>query len=50
MTSRGLFPGATSKTGELSKSNSSSVEKALSYFTVDDLLKKELLFSSMIFY
>ena len=42
--SRGLFPGAPSKTGELSKTNSRSVEQALSYFTV------ELWFSAMIFH
>ena len=44
MASRGLFPGAPSKTGELSKTNSRSVEQALSYFTV------ELWFSAMIFH
>ena len=39
-----------SKTGELSKTNSRTAEQALSHFTVDDLLKQELLFSSTIFY
>ena len=29
--------GAPSKTGELSKTNSCSVEQAISYFTVNDL-------------
>ena len=48
--SRGLFPGVPSKAGELSKTNSRSVEQALSYFTVDDLLKQELWFSAMIFH
>ena len=38
VSSRGLFPGYPSKTGELSKTNSRSVEQTLSYFTVDDLL------------
>ena len=42
--SRGLFPGVPSKAGELSKTNSRSVEQALSYFTV------ELWFSAMIFH
>ena len=50
MASRGPFPGAPSKAGELSKTNSRSVEQALSYFTVDDLLKQELWFSAMIFH
>ena len=44
MASRGLFPGAPSKTGELSKTNSRSVEQALSYFTVESW------FSAMIFH
>ena len=44
MASRGLFPGAPSKAGELSKTNIRSVEQALSYFTV------ELWFSAMIFH
>ena len=44
-----FFPGAPSKTGELSKTNSRSVEHAISYFLANDLLKQELLFSSMIF-
>ena len=47
------FPGgcgAWSKTGELSKTNSCSVEQAISYFTVNGLLKQELLFSLMTFY
>ena len=40
MASRGLFPGASRKTGGLSKTESRSVKQALSYFTVDDLLKQ----------
>ena len=44
-----FFPGAPSKTGESSKTNSRSVEQAISYFPVNGLLKQELLFSSMIF-
>ena len=39
-----------SKTGELSKTNSRTAEQALRYFTVDDHLKQELLFSSTILY
>ena len=39
-----------STTGEFSKTNSCSVELAISYFTVNGLLKQELLFSSRIFY
>ena len=34
MASRGLFPGARSKIGELFKTNSCSLENAISYFTV----------------
>ena len=45
-----FFSGAPSKTDELSKTNSRSVEQAISYFTLNDLLKQELLFSSMLFY
>ena len=37
-------------TGELSKTNSCSVERAISYFTVNTLSKQESLFSSMTFY
>ena len=33
-----------STTGALSKTNSRTAEQALSHFTVDDLLKQELLF------
>ena len=47
------FPGgcgAWSKTGDLSKTNSCSVEQAISYFTVHGLLKQELLFSLMTFH
>ena len=44
-----IFPGAPSKTGELSKTNSCSVEEAISYFAVNGLLKQKLYFSSMIF-
>ena len=43
VSSRGLFPRDPSKTGELSKTNSRSVEQTLSYFTVDDLLVTFLL-------
>ena len=50
MASRVLFPGPPTKTGELSKAICRTVELALSYFTVDDLLYKQLLFSSMIFH
>ena len=50
MASWGLFPGALSKTRELSKTNSCSVEHVRNYLTVNGLLKKELFFSSMIFY
>ena len=50
MASYGLFPGASSKTDELSKTNCCSVEQAISYFTVNSLLKQESLFSSIIFY
>ena len=50
MSSRGLFPGAPSKAAELSKTNSRFVDQALSYFTVDDLLKQELWFSAMLFH
>ena len=32
-----FFRGAPSKTGELSKTNSCSIEQAISYFTVNDL-------------
>ena len=39
-----------SSTGELSKTNSCSVEQAISYFTVNTLSKQESLFSSMTFY
>ena len=47
----GLFPGALSKTGELSKTNSCSFEQAIIFFlTVNGILKQELLFSFMIFY
>ena len=45
-----FFSGSLSKTGELSKTNTRFVEQAISYFTVNDILKQELLFSSMIFY
>ena len=45
-----FFSVSPSKTGELSKTNSRTAEQALSHFTVDDLLKQELLFSSTIFY
>ena len=38
------FPGASSKTGELSKTNSCSVKQAISYFNVNTLSKQELLF------
>ena len=41
MASPGLFQGAPSNTGVLLKTNSFSVEQALSCFTVDDLLKQE---------
>ena len=44
MASWGLFPGAPSKTSELSKTNSSSVEQVLSYLTVNGLLKQEFFF------
>ena len=37
-------------TGELPKTNSCSVEQAISYFTVNTLSKQESLFSSMTFY
>ena len=46
----GLFPGAQSKTGKLLKTNSCSVEQAGSYFTVNGLLKQELLFWLMMFF
>ena len=46
----GLFPGALSKTGKLLKTNSCSVEQAGSYFTVNGLLKQELLFWLMMFF
>ena len=45
-----FFSVSASKTGELSKTNNRTAEQALSHFTVDDLLKQELLFSSTIFY
>ena len=45
-----FFSVSPSKTGELSKTNNRTAEQALSHFTVDDLLKQELLFSSTIFY
>ena len=44
MASWGLFPGAPSKTSELSKTNSCSVEQVLSYLTVNGLLKQEFFF------
>ena len=44
-----LEGGDPSKTGELSKTNSRSVEQTLSYFTVDDLLKHELSFLAIDF-
>ena len=47
--SRGLFPGIPSKINKLSKTNSCSVEQAISYFAVNGLLKQKLLYSSMIF-
>ena len=50
MASRGLFLGAPSKASALSKTNSRSVEQALSYFTVDNILKQELWFSAMRFH
>ena len=46
----GLFPGALSKTGKLLKTNSCSVEQAGGYFTVNSLLKQELLFWLMMFF
>ena len=46
----GLFPGALSKTGKLLKANSCSVEQAGSYFTVNGLLKQELLFLLVMFF
>ena len=49
MASWGLFPGAPSKTSELSKTNSCSVEQVLSYLTVNGLLKQEF-FLPMKFY
>ena len=49
--SRGFFPCLQVRLhGELSKTNNRTAEQALSHFTVDDLLKQELLFSSTIFY
>ena len=45
-----FFSVSPSKAGELSKTNNRTAEQALSHFTVDDLLKQELLFSSTIFY
>ena len=45
-----FFPGVPSKTGELSKTNSCSVEEAINYFAVNGLLKQEVFFSSMIFH
>ena len=45
-----FFSVSPSKSGALSKTNSRTAEQALSHFTVDDLLKQELLFSSTIFY
>ena len=47
---RSLFSGGTGKIDKLSETNSCSVEQAISYFTVNGLLKQKLLFSSMIFY
>ena len=47
---RVFFLGVLSKIGKLSKTNSCFVEQAISYFTVNSLLKLKLLFSSMIFY
>ena len=44
------FPGIPSKVNKLSKTNSCSVEQAISYFAVNGLLKQKLLYSSMIFY
>ena len=38
--SREFFPGAPSKIDELLKSNSCSVEQAVSYLTVNSLLKQ----------
>ena len=46
----GLFPGALSKTCKLLKTNSCSVEQAGSCFTVNGLLKQELLFWLMMFF
>ena len=43
-------PGIPSKINKLSKTNSCSVEQAVSYFAVNGLLKQKLLYSSMIFY
>ena len=45
-----FFPGIPSKFNKLSKTNSCSVEQAISYFAVNGLLKQKLLYSSMIFY
>ena len=39
----GLFLEAPSKIGELSKTNSCSVEQAVCYFTVNGLLKQEII-------
>ena len=50
MTFRGLFPGIPNKTGELSKTNSHSVEQTFSYFIVDDLLIQELWFLALTFH
>ena len=38
--SRSFFPGITSKINKLSKTNSCSVEQAISYFAVNGLLKQ----------
>ena len=38
--SREFFPGASSKIDELLKTNSCSVEQAISYLTVNSLLKQ----------
>ena len=44
MASWGIFPGAPSKTSELSKTNRCTVERVLSYLTVNGLLKQEFFF------
>ena len=51
MASREVFPGSPCKIDELLKTNSCSVEQAISYLTVNSFLKQKLLFTStMIFY